>query len=389
MREIVIVAAARTVQGRFLGSLAKESAVDLALGAGRKVVQAVGAGSFDQVIVGNVLAAGQGMNVARQVGVGLGVPVDRIAFTVNMMCASGMQTIILACQAIRAGDARCVLCGGTESMSNAPYLLDRARAGYSLGDGVLVDCLLRDGLLDSFSKAHMGSMAEALAESHGIDRAAQDAFAQRSQRLWAAAQAGGAFADELVPAAGLAQDEHPRPDVTLEKLATLKPAFKAGGTVTAGNSSGINDGAAMLAVCDAELARERGWAPLAGIGGFATVGCEPALMGLGPVHATRKLCAARGIDLASFDAIEINEAFAAQTLACLRELGLPAERVNVNGGAIALGHPIGATAARIVVHLAHRVARGESKRALATLCVGGGMGAALMLEPVDARRGSG
>jgi len=381
MNHIVIVAAARTVQGRFLGSLEKRSAVDLALEAGRRVVQAVGPYSFDQVIVGNVLAAGQGMNVARQVGIGLGVPVDRIAFTVNMMCASGMQSIILASQAIRAGDARCVLCGGTESMSNAPYLLDRARAGYSLGDGALIDCLLRDGLVDAFSRTHMGTMAEALAESHAVDRGAQDAFALRSQKAWAAAQVRGAFADELVPVAGLTQDEHPRPEVTLEKLASLKPAFKPGGTVTAGNSSGINDGAAMLAVCDAELSREKGWTPLARIGGFATVGCEPALMGLGPVHAVRKLCAARGIDLASFDAIEINEAFAAQTLACLKELGLPAERVNVNGGAISLGHPIGASAARLVVHLAHRVARGESKRALATLCVGGGMGAALMLEP--------
>ncbi len=383
MNGIVIVAAARTAQGRFLGSLAKSTAVDLAVAAGRKVVQAVGPGSFDQVIVGNVLAAGQGMNVARQVGIGLGVPVDRIAFSVNMMCASGMQSIILASQAIRAGDARCVLCGGTESMSNAPYLLDRARAGYSLGDGVLVDCLLRDGLIDAFSRTHMGMMAEALAESRAIDRGAQDAFALRSQKAWGAAQGGGAFVDEMVAVAGLALDEHPRPEVTLEKLASLKPAFKAGGTVTPGNSSGINDGAAMLAVCDAELARERGWTPLARISGFATVGCEPGLVGLGPVYATRKLCAAHGIDLASFDAIEINEAFAAQVLACLKELGLSAERVNVNGGAIALGHPIGASGARLVVHLAHRVARGESERALATLCVGGGMGAALMLEPAE------
>jgi acetyl-CoA C-acetyltransferase len=381
MNDIVIVAAARTVQGRFLGSLAKKTAVELALEAGRPVVATIGADSFDQVIVGNVLAAGQGMNVARQIGIGLGVPVDRVAFSVNMMCASGMQAVILASQAIRAGDARCVLCGGTESMSNAPYLLDRARAGYSLGDGALIDCLLRDGLIDAFSKTHMGLMAEALAESHAVDRGAQDAFALRSQKAWAAAHARGAFKGEIVPVAALAQDEHPRPDGTLEKLATLKPAFKAGGTVTPGNSSGINDGAALLAVCDAELARQKGWRPLARISGVATVGCEPALVGLGPVYATRTLCAAHGIGLDSFDAIEINEAFAAQVLACLKDMALPAERVNVNGGAIALGHPIGASGARLVVHLAHRVARAESKRALATLCVGGGMGAALMLEP--------
>lgn len=379
MKSIVIVAAKRTPQGRFLGALIKRSAVDLAVHAGREAVKTVGVENIDQVILGNVLAAGQGMNTARQVGVGLGLPLDRPAFTVNMMCASGMQAVILAAQAIRAGDARVVLCGGTESMSNAPYLLDRARSGYKLGDGVLIDSILRDGLTDTFSKAHMGLTTERLAELYKIGRAEQDAFAARSQQTYAEALARSVFADELAPLDELKQDEHPRPDATVAKLAAMKPAFKPDGTITAGNASGINDGAAMLVVCDGETASRQGWKVLATIAGSATVGCDPGLMGLGPVHATRRLCAQSGLCLKDFEAVELNEAFAAQSLACIQELGLQPERVNVHGGAIALGHPIGASGARLLVHLAHCLARGEVKSALATLCVGGGMGTAVAL----------
>lgn len=382
MKTVVIVAAKRTPFGRFLGAMARHPAVDLALYAGREALRTVDPAQIDQVILGNVLSAGQGMNLARQVGVRLGVPVDRTAFSVNMMCASGMQSVMLAAQAIRAGDAQVVLCGGTESMSNAPYLLDRARAGYKLGDGVLIDSLLRDGLTDTFSHIHMGMTAERLAELYKIGREEQDAFALRSQHQYAAAWSRGAYVDELVAVDEVHSDEHPHPETTLDKLAKLKPVFKSDGTVTAGNSSGINDGAAMLVVADADVARKHGWRVLARIAGSATVGCDPALMGLGPVHATRRLCAMHDWRMDRFDAVELNEAFAAQSLACIAELGLPLERVNADGGAVALGHPIGASGARLLVHLAHRLARGEARTALATLCVGGGMGAAVALEAV-------
>lgn len=380
MTRVCIVAAKRTPQGRFLGALSKQSALDLAVTAGRAALEGIGADRIDQTIVGNVLGAGLGMNVARQIGLTLGVPVDRPAFTVNMMCASGLQAVILAMQAITAGQAGVVLCGGTESMSNAPYLLQRARSGYRLGDGTLVDGLLRDGLVDTSSGQHMALTAERLAEHYRIDRAAQDAFALRSQQNTQRAYAEGFYQDELVPVDQLDRDEHPRPDSTLEQLAALRPSFKPEGTITAGNASGINDGAAMLVVCAEAMAIHNGWSVLATIGPYAAVGCDPQWMGLGPVHATRRLCERWQVRLADFDTIEVNEAFAAQTLACMQELSLDPDRVNPDGGAIALGHPIGATGARLVVHLAHRLARGRTKRALATLCVGGGMGLALVLE---------
>jgi acetyl-CoA C-acetyltransferase len=330
---------------------------------------------IDQVILGNILAAGQGMNIARQVGVQLGLPIEVPAFTVNMMCGSGLQTVLLAAQAIKAGEARAILCGGTESMTNAPYLLPRARGGYKLGDGVLVDSILRDGLHDSFDHRHMAQTSEVLAKEYGITRQDQDEFAARSQSLTAAAQKQGAFADEIVPVNGLAADEHPRPETTTAKLATLKPSFDPQGSITAGNASGINDGAALLIVADLAAAKQRGWPVLAKLTGGTVIGCEPGRMGLGPAHAIRKLLAGDAA-LAEFDAIEINEAFAAQTLACVRELQLDQSRLNVHGGAIALGHPIGASGARLAVHLAHRIARGEISSGLATLCVGGGMGIA-------------
>ncbi len=383
MIEVCIVAAQRTPQGKFLGALQKLTAVELATHAGAATLRGVGAENIDLVILGNVLSAGQGMNLARQVGVRLGLPLTVPAFTVNMMCASGLQAVILAAQAIRAGEARVVLCGGTESMSNAPYLLPRARTGFKLGDATVQDALLCDGLVDAFDHEHMALSTERLAAHYQISRAEQDAFAARSQQRYATAHAAGAFAPELVTVEKLDRDEHPRPDTTVETLSTLKPAFQKDGTITAGNASGINDGAALLVVCDRKLAAERGWPVLAKIHASVSVGCDPKWMGLGPVHATRRLCEQSGLLPDQFDTIEINEAFAAQAIACIRELKLDENRINPHGGAIALGHPIGASGARLLVHLAHRLARGESQRALATLCVGGGLGTAVALTRMD------
>jgi acetyl-CoA C-acetyltransferase len=372
MKPVWIVSARRTPQGRFLGALAKRSAVDLAVVAAKAALSGIDPALIDSVIVGNVLGAGLGMNVARQTGIGAGLPVSVPAFTVNMMCASGMQAVILAVQAIQADSARMVLCGGTESMSNAPYLLDRARSGYKLGNGVLIDSLLRDGLTDAFSDEHMGLTAERVAERYSVSREAQDRFAARSQQRYGAASAAGRFDAEIAPVDKLEKDEHPRPETTADTLAGLRPSFSPTGTVTAGNASGLNDGAAMLVVCDEERGREAGLSPLMVITKHASVGCEPALMGLGPVHATRRVSR----DVSEFEMIELNEAFAAQSLACVQELGLDEERVNPDGGAIALGHPIGASGARLLVHLAHR----QPRRGLATLCVGGGMGCAVVVE---------
>lgn len=372
MKPIWIVAAKRTPQGRFLGALAKKSAVELGVVAAKAALASLQPAWIDEVIVGNVLSAGLGMNVARQIALGAGLAVSVPAYSVNMMCASGMQAVRLAVQAIESGPAHMVLCGGTESMSNAPYLLNRARAGYKLGDGVLIDSLLRDGLVDAFSDVHMGVTAERLAQKYGISREAQDEFAATSQQRYATTLAAGNFREEIVPVDKVTQDEHPRPETTVATLATLKPAFSEGGSVTAGNAAGINDGAAMLVLCSEERGRELGLEPLARLTASVAVGCEPAEMGLGPVHATRKL----GREVGDYDVIELNEAFAAQSLACVQELGLDPARVNVDGGAIALGHPIGASGARLLVHLAHR----RPQRGLATLCVGGGMGCAMVVE---------
>jgi acetyl-CoA C-acetyltransferase len=383
MSRIAIIAARRTPQGRFLGSLSRLSAVDLAVAAGQAAILGLPDPELidllDVTIVGNVLGAGSGMNIARQIGVKLGLPISGTAFTVNMMCASGMKAIMLGCQAIETGAARLVLCGGTESMSTAPYLLPRARTGLKLGDATLVDSLLNDGLIDAFDRKHMGLSAERLASEFSIDRSAQDEFAARSQQLYGAAVAAGRFAAELVPVAGLAYDEHARPETTASSLAKLAPAFDPKGTVTAGNASGINDGAALVVLCDESFAKSRGIEPLAIIDGFSEAGCDPERMGLGPVFATRRFVETAGNSLDSYDTVEINEAFAVQTIACMHELGLDPGRVNVDGGAIALGHPIGASGARLIVHLAYRIAAGQSENALATLCVGGGMGAAVRL----------
>ena len=376
MNEVCIISARRTPIGRFLGSLARESAVDLACHAGDAVLADIDRGKIDQVIIGNILSAGQGMNIARQIGVHLGLPISAPAFTVNMMCASGMQAISLAAQAIRCGDANAILCGGTESMSNAPHLMPRSRAGIKLGDGKLVDSILRDGLVDSFDHSHMAFTAENLATKYDISREEQDAFAAESQRRYEDALQRGAFADELVVHAKLDADEHPRADTTTESLAGLKPAFDAEGSVTAGNASGINDGAAMLHLASREAAEANDWPIMAVVDDSASVGCDPKEMGLGPIYASRKL----GVSLDKYDAVEINEAFAAQVLACLREMKLETDRINPNGGAIAMGHPVGASGARLVAHLAWQIQRGEIHSGLATLCVGGGMGSAISLK---------
>lgn len=378
--EVVIATAKRTVQGRFLGKLSSLTAVDLAVAAGEVALEGVDRQVIDQVILGNVLSAGQGMNIARQVGLRLGLPQVTPAFTVNMMCASGMLAVSLAVQAIRTGEAKAVLCGGTESMSNAPYLLQRARNGYKLGDGKLIDVMLRDGLADSTSDEHMALTAERLAREYSLSRESQDAFAAQSQQKYQAAAARGSFANERVSVAGLEEDEHPRADTTAASLGKLRPSFDSQGTVTAGNASGINDGAAMLLVCSAETAKTNGWKPLARVVASASVGCDPARMGLGPVYAIRKLCERTGVKLDQLTAIELNEAFAAQALACMQELHLSSDdaRINACGGAIALGHPIGASGARILVTLAQRLKAGEL--GLASLCVGGGMGSAMLIE---------
>lgn len=375
-----IIAARRTPIGRFLGALTKKSAVDLAVAAGHAVLENIDRTSIDQVILGNVLGAGLGMNIARQVGVKLGLPLERPAHTVNMMCASGLHAIALADQAIRAGDAHVILCGGTESMSNAPYLLDRARTGYKFGDATLVDSMLRDGLTCAFDQQHMGLTAERLVTEYSISRADQDAFAAESQQRYGRAVAAGAFTKELVALPELAIDEHPRPDTTAAKLATLKPAFNPTGTVTAGNASGVNDGAAMLLVASEAAVKKFNFKPLARIVASTAIGCDPARMGLGPVHAVRLLLHRMDVSIQKFDAVEINEAFAAQALSCAQELAVDPALLNSHGGAIALGHPIGASGARLVTHLAQRIGSGDIRRGLASLCVGGGMGVAMALE---------
>ncbi len=379
MDRICIAAARRTPQGRFMGALKKYSAVELAAIAAKEVLRKVDADDIGQVIVGNVLMAGQGMNPARQIAVAAGIPTDRPAFTINMMCASGMQAVILAAQAIKSGEADAVLCGGTESMSGAPYLLDRARQGYRLGDGVLIDSLLSDGLIDTFEKEHMGLTAERIAEKYKIKRQEQDEFAYSSHKRYFKALKEKVYEEELVKVGDLASDEHPREDTAIDKLGDLKPAFSKGGTVTAGNSSGINDGAAMLIVCSERYALKNGIDVLAVLGNSTSIGCDWRLMALGPVYATRKLCKDNNLKIDDFDTIELNEAFAAQSLVCIKELGLDINKVNPDGGAIALGHPIGASGARLIVHLALRIKRGQSQKTLAALCVGGGMGSAVEL----------
>ncbi|MBI3882167.1 MAG: thiolase family protein [Verrucomicrobia bacterium] len=379
---ICIVAAKRTPQGKFLGALSGYSALQLGGAAARAALAGLKPEHIDLAIVGHCLAPDN--NLARQVSREAGVPLASPAYTVNMACASGMKAVMLAADAIRLGHATVVLAGGAESMSNAPHLMERARTGTKLGHLEIRDSLL-DGLTDLQLNEGMGLTAERLAEQYKVSRREQDEFACRSHAKAIAAQDGGVFDAELAALPELARDEQPRRDSTFEKLSTLKPAFKPDGTVTPGNSSGINDGAAMLVLCDEKTAAQRGWKPLAYLKAAAQVGCDPRIMGIGPVPATEKLCAQSGIALKDFDAIEINEAFAAQVLACTRGLKLAAadSRLNPHGGGISLGHPLGATGARLLVHLAHLTARGQSRQSLATLCVGGGQGVAVAVAAME------
>jgi acetyl-CoA C-acetyltransferase len=387
--EILVAGAVRTPIGRFGGSLAGSSAADLGTLAAQAALERAGLApdQVDQAIFGHARQAGCGPNVARQIGLRAGLPVDRPAYTVNQACLSGMQAILGGIRAIRLGEAGVVLAGGVESMSNVPFLLE-GRWGARLGDQPLVDAMVRDGYADPICNQLMGETAETLADRYGISREEQDAYAARSQQRCQRAREEGRFDAEIVPVEvarrrateTIRHDEHPRDGVTPEALARLTPVFRKGGSVTAGNSSGITDGGAALFVAGAAAAERLGLRPLARIVDYHVDAVAPHLMGLGPVPAVRGLLARAGLTLEQVDLVELNEAFAAQVIAVDRELRFDPERLNVNGGAIALGHPSGCTGARIVVTLLHEMQRREARRGLATLCVAGGMGGALLLE---------
>ena len=379
---IYLVNARRSPIGRFGGGLKSLTPADLTLQVAETIVTAPLKPAIDQVILGQVLQAGSGMNVARQVGVRLGLPQATPAFTVNMACASGLKSVALAADSIAMGDASLVLAGGVESMSRAPHYVMDLRWGKKFGDGALVDAMFADGLTDPVLKLGMGETAERIAGLLKISREEQDRFALASQQRAVANRP--AFQREIVPfkthEGDIAVDEHPRADTTLEKLAQLKPAFRPNGTVTPGNSSGINDGAALLLVAGEASAKRHGLRPRARIVGATAVGCDPATMGLGPVGAIRRLCDETGWHLDAVDAVEINEAFAAQTLGCAKELRLDLAKLNRRGGAIALGHPVGCSGARLLVTLLHILEDLKLRRGIASLCVGGGMGIAIAIE---------
>ncbi|HXG42433.1 MAG TPA: acetyl-CoA C-acetyltransferase [Dehalococcoidia bacterium] len=390
MDEVFIVGAARTPIGGFGGSLTDVPAPKLAATAIAAALERAGLkpDQVDEVIMGNVLSAGLGMNPARQAALAAGIPESVPATTVNKVCGSGLKTVALGAQAIMLGDADVVVAGGMENMSAAPYLLPRARFGYRMGHGELLDHMIKDGLWCALEQCHMGITAENVAREYEISREDQDRFAYESHMKAARAWEEGRFRDEIAPVevpsrsgtTVVDRDEHFRPDTTIDKLARLRPAFENGGTVTAGNASGINDGAAAVVLVSRRKAQELGLEPLASVKAYASAGVPPRIMGIGPVPAVRRVLARAGLDLRDIDLIEANEAFAAQSLAVGRELGWDWERVNVNGGAIALGHPIGASGARILVTLLYEMRRRQAKRGLATLCIGGGQGIAMVVE---------
>ncbi|QNB45342.1 acetyl-CoA C-acyltransferase [Thermanaerosceptrum fracticalcis] len=390
MREVVIASAVRTPIGSFGGSLAEVSAVDLGALVIKEALKraSVAPENVDEVIMGCVLQAGLGQNVTRQAALKAGLPISTPALTINKVCGSGLKAVIMAAQAIMVGDADIIVAGGTENMSQSPYLLPKARFGYRMGPGKLEDSMIKDGLWCAMSDYHMGITAENIAEQWGITREEQDKFATISQNRAEKAIKENRFAAEIVPVQvpvkggfkEFAVDEFPRTGVTEEQLAKLKPAFKKDGTVTAGNASGINDGAAALVLMTAEKAKELGIKPLARFVAGASAGVDPSIMGIGPVNATKKALAKANWQIADLDLIEANEAFAAQSLAVVKDLGLNPEFVNVNGGAIALGHPIGASGARILVTLLHEMIKRDAKKGLATLCIGGGQGVSALVE---------
>ena len=391
MREVVIVSAVRTPIGSFGGGLSSLSAVDLGVIAAKEAIRRANIDSkeINEVLIGNVLGSGLGQNIARQISIKSGIPVEVPSMTLNKLCGSGLRTISLAAQEIILGDADVILCGGTESMSNAPYLIKTARFGQRMGEGKLIDSMIEDGLTDAFNKYHMGITAENIAEQWGITREEQDKFALNSQNKAAEAQRAGKFTDEIVKveipqrkgeALIFDKDEYIKENINIEKLGKLKSAFKKDGTVTAGNASGINDGAAMVIVMSKEKADSLGLKALATIKAYGSAGVDPSIMGYGPVPATKNALKRANWTVEDLDLIEANEAFAAQAISVVRDLGLDEKKVNVNGGAIALGHPIGASGARILVTLLYEMNRRDAKKGLATLCIGGGMGTSLLIE---------
>ncbi len=390
MSDIVITGALRTAIGSFGGSLKDVSAVELGTLLVKEILQKTGIApeQVDEVILGNVLSAGQGQNVARQVAIKAGLPDTTPAMTLNKVCGSGLRSVSLAAQIIKAGDAECIVCGGTENMSQAPFLAPGTRWGQKMGNTSLIDSMINDALWDSFNDYHMGITAENIAEKWELSREAQDAFALESQIKAARAIEEGAFRDEIVPvsiprrkgeALVFDTDEHPRM-TSPEKLAGLRAAFKKGGSVTAGNASGINDGAAVIVVSTREWAEANKVPVLATIKGYASMGVDPAIMGYGPAPASNKALAMAGWSVEDLDLVEANEAFAAQSLAVVGDLELDSTKVNVNGGAIALGHPVGCSGARILTTLIHAMKKRNSRKGLATLCIGGGMGTSLCIE---------
>ncbi len=390
VRTAVVASALRTPIGRFLGALSSVHPAELAALAVRRALAdaKVAPGDVDEVVLGSARQAGNGPNLARQAAMRAGIPETVPAYTVNQACASSLQAVALAARAVAAGDADVVVAAGAESMSRVPFLLDRHRAGYRLGHAEAVDAMFRDGFLCPLCGETMGETAERLASEFKITREEQDRYAARSQNRCEAARKAGRFADEIVPVPAeggtVDRDEHPRDGVTAEGISRLPPAFRAGGTVHAGNSCGIADGAAAVVVLAEERVRATGLRPLARIAGFASAGVDPARMGLGPVPALERLRARVGWGAAEADLVELNEAFAAQVLACVREGGLDPERLNVNGGAIALGHPVGATGARITATLLHELRRRGARRGIAALCASGGLGVAVAFESQDA-----
>jgi acetyl-CoA C-acetyltransferase len=391
MEQAVIVSAVRTPVGTFGGQLAGTPATDLGARAIEAALQRAGLSgdAVDEVVLGCVLQAGLGQNAARQTALGAGIPKEVPATTINMLCGSGLKSVAIASQMIRAGDASVVVAGGMENMSRAPYLVPSARFGARMGDAQLIDSMQHDGLTDAFNDIPMGVTAENLAAQYGITREEQDAFAARSQQKAERAISDGVFREEIVPievkekrgTRVVDTDEAPRAGTTEASLERLRPVFlRDGGTVTAGNSSGINDGAAAVVVMSARVAAERGLEPLGTVESHASVGVEPAIMGIGPVPAVRKALAEAGLELADIDLFELNEAFAAQSLAVIRELGIDQTRINPHGGAIAMGHPIGASGGRILVTLLHEMRRTNAGRGVASLCVGGGQGQAAVIN---------
>lgn len=390
-RKVVIASAVRTPVGSFGGVFKTVGAVDLGVIAAKEAIKRAGIKpeDIDEAVIGCVLQAGLGQNVARQVVLGAGCPVTVPAFTINKVCGSGLRSVSLAAQMIKAGDNDIILAGGTESMSQAPFLLKELRWGGRMNDKKVIDEMIKDGLWDAFNDYHMGVTAENVAEEYGITREMQDELAATSQQRAEKARKEGRFDDEIVPVevkdrkgniTVVDKDEHIREGVTAEGIAKLKPTFIKDGTVTAANASGLNDGASMLVVMSEEKAKELGVKPLATITSYATAGVEPRIMGTGPIPSTQKALEKAGLTIDDIDLIEANEAFAAQAYAVKNELGYDFDKVNVNGGAIALGHPIGASGARILTTLLYEMEKRDSKKGLATLCIGGGMGTALVVE---------